>query len=909
MKDIRNLHTKGVFKLLETSSKGLTTDEAKSRFSKYGPNVLVEKKHKSIFYKFLLHFKDLFSVLLIIAGILSIIDGMWDMGSMIFTVVLINTVFSLFQEWRAEKAMETLRRWVPEYAKVFRDGELKKILVKELVPGDVIVLEEGDRIPADGRLIEAFDLMVNNVPLTGESEPQLRNAKIFKAINTAYFDTPNLVFMSTSVAKGCGKAVVSATGMNTKFGEIAGLTQEIGEQQSPLQKEIAYTARYDFILSIVVGSIFLLVSLVWLHLSIYSSILFMIGVMISLVPEGLQVTVSSALAINVLKMAKENVLVKQLDAVQTLGSVTVICTDKTGTITKGEMTVKKIWVPNEVVKVSGVGYTPSGKFTYNGKTLEKDESHRIEKLLEISAICNSAKVEQPSDTNRSWNIIGDPTDGALLVATMKYGINVQNLLEKKPVAKMIPFDSKRKMMTTIHKNGDRVFVYTKGAPRNILSICDKIIVNNHIENLAGKNLQSVEARIHEFANEGLRVIAMSYKEIKENHGINGKKVETKMIFVGLAAMEDPPRPEVQEAVRMAKQAGIKTVIITGDYGPTAQAIATEVGIVDSAKCRIVRGIDLETKSDQEIVEEVRKGNVIFARVSPEQKLRIVTVLKKNGEIVAVTGDGANDAPPLKEADIGIAMGASGTDVAREAADIILLDDSFASIVKAVESGRVIYENIRKFILYVFSHNWAELIPFILYALFNIPLPMLVVHILAIDLIIDVIPSLALSREPPEAGIMKEPPRSKKERLFSTKVMLRSCYIGLIIAAGIMIACLNTWSMGGWHLGMQLDPKSTLYIKGTTMVFAGIVIGQIGNVLASRTNKTSIFKTSLTNNKWIWFGIIAQISLIVSMVYIPLLQKFLSTTALNLNDWITLAFIACTVIFAEEIRKWFARRLS
>jgi len=635
----------------------------------------------------------------------------------------------------------------------------------------------------------------------------------------------------------------------------------------------------------------------------------MIGVMISLVPEGLQVTVSSALAINVLKMAKENVLVKQLDAVQTLGSVTVICTDKTGTITKGEMTVKKIWVPNEVVKISGVGYIPSGKFTYNGKTLEKDESHRIEKLLEISAICNSAKVEQPSDTNRSWNIIGDPTDGALLVAAMKYGINVQNLLEKKPVAKMIPFDSKRKMMTTIHKNGDRVFVYTKGAPRNILSICDKIIVNNHIENLAGKNLESVEARIHEFANEGLRIIAMTYKEIKENHGINGKKIETKMIFVGLVAMEDPPRPEVQEAVRMAKQAGIKTVIITGDYGPTAQAIATEVGIVDSEKCRIVRGIDLETKSDQEIVEEVRKGNVIFARVSPEQKLRIVTVLKKNGEIVAVTGDGANDAPPLKEADIGIAMGASGTDVAREAADIILLDDSFASIVKAVESGRVIYENIRKFILYVFSHNWAELIPFILYALFNIPLPMLVVHILAIDLIIDVIPSLALSREPPEAGIMKERPRSIKERLFSTKVMLRSCYIGLIIAAGIMIACLNTWSMGGWHLGMQLDPKSTLYIKGTTMVFAGIVIGQVGNVLASRTNKTSIFKTSLTNNKWIWFGIIAQISLIVSMVYIPLLQKFLSTTALNLSDWITLAFIACTVIFAEEIRKWFARRLS
>ncbi len=899
---------KKVFEVLETSPSGLTSKESSRRLVKYGPNILIEKKKSPLIYSFFSHLKDLFSVLLLFASLLAAFSNMLDLGIIIFVVVLVNTFFSIFQEWRAEEAMKTLKSWMPMNAKVFRDGELKKIMGKDLVPGDVIVLEEGDRVPADGRLIEAFDLWTNNVPLTGESEPQPRTTKPIKNLDTTYLDVPNLVFMSTSVAKGQGKAVVINTGMSTKFGQIAGLTQEIKDEQSPLQKEIAHTAKYDFIIALTVGIIFFLVSLVWLKLSFIDGMIFMIGVMVACVPEGLQVTVSSALAINVLNMAKENVLVKRLSSVQTLGSVTVICTDKTGTITKGEMTVKKIWVPNKVVNISGVGYTPNGKFTYNGKILKKDESKSIEKLLEISALCNSAKLEPPSNKNKSWNIIGDPTDGALLVASMKYGFDVQTLLTQKPIVDLIPFDSKRKRMTTICKNCNKIFVYTKGAPRDILSICDKIVVNDHIEKLTEKNLQSVESRIHEFANEGLRVIAMSYKEIKGNH-CTKKKIETEMIFVGLAAMEDPPRSEVQEAVRIAKQAGIKTVIITGDYGPTAQAIATEVGIVDAKKCRIIRGVDLETKTDLQIVEEVRKGNVIFARVSPEEKLRIVRVLKKNGEIVAVTGDGANDAPPLREADIGIAMGASGTDVAREASDMILLDDSFASIVKAVESGRAIYDNLRKFIIYVFAHNWAELIPYILYVLFNLPLPLLVVQILSIDLGIDVIPSLALSREPPEVGIMKEPPRSIKKQLFDMKAILRSLYVGLIIAIGAMFGCLHVWSVGGWHLGMQLDPNSIVYIKGTTMTLAGIVIAQVGNVLASRTSKLSIFKTGIKGNKWIWIGIASQILMLSVIIYVPLIQKFFHTTALTIMDWMILAPLPFIVIFAEEVRKWFARKIK
>lgn len=903
-----------VFNDLKTSTNGLTSEEAKSRLKQYGVNKLFEKRQIPFVHKFLTHLKDLFGILLLVAAILSYISGSPELALIILAVVFVNIFVSMFQESRAEKAIATLKNWMPEYAKVIRDGELQKISVREIVPGDIIFLEEGDRVPADARLIEAFDLWTNNVPLTGESEPQPRVAEAVKTIEKAYLYSPNLVFMSTSVAKGKGKAVVYATSMSTQFGKIASLTQTIREEESPLQKEIAITAKYDFIIAVVVGAVFFAASLLFLHVSLPTSIFFMIGVMVACVPEGLQVTVSSALAINVLKMVKQNVLVKRLSAVQTLGSVTVICTDKTGTITKGEMTVNKLWVKDKVIEVSGLGYKPVGDFTLNNQPLNEGETTSLEKLLEIAALCNGAKIDPPSDRSKNWSVIGDPTDGALLVAALKYGLNIQDELVEKPIIDILPFSFERKRMTTVHKlNGD-IHIYTKGAPRNILDVCSKVLVDSKVEDLNEENMTWIESRIHEFANEGLRVIAVAYKKMPKTEYTKGVEVEKDLIFVGLAAMRDPPRTEVKDAVLKAKQAGIKTVIITGDYGPTAEVIAQEVGIVEKECCQIIRGVDLEDLSDQTIIDEVKKGNVIFARVSPEQKLRIVKVLKKSGEVVAVTGDGANDAPSLKEADIGVAMGASGTDVAREAADIVLLNDSFASIVKAVESGRAIYENIRKFIVYVFSHNWAELIPYVLYAVLAIPLPLLVVQVLAIDLAIDVIPSLALSREPPEAGIMLEPPRSIKERLFTTKVFARSLYIGTIIAVGAMIGCISVWMAGGWHFGMILTPDSPfytsgVYAKGVTMTFAGIVVAQAGNVLASRTSKQSIFKTSISNNKWIIVGIIAQLSILAFLIYVPLMQQFFGTTALNLTDWLFLLTLAIAVVIAEEIRKLIVRKIS
>lgn len=898
---------KEVFADLNTSKDGLTSEESALRLKKYGYNKLTEKRQLPLIHKFIKYLKDYFAILLLVAAILSYISGTIELALIILGVVFVNIFVSIFQEFRAEKALKTLKSWMPEYAKVIRDGELKKISVQDIVPGDLICLEEGDRVPADARVIEAFDLWTNNVPLTGESEPQPRVAETVKAVEKAYLYAPNLVFMSTSIAKGQGKAIAFATGMSTQFGRIASLTQSIQEEDSPLQQEIALMAKYDFFIALVVGTGFFFASFLFLHVPFATSIFFMIGVMVCCVPEGLQVTVSSALAINVLKMVKQNVLVKRLSAVQTLGSITIICTDKTGTITKGEMTVNKLWVKDRVIEVSGLGYMPIGDFTINDEPLHVGERKSLDKLLEIAALCNGAKVEPPSGRNRNWSVIGDPTDGALLVTALKYGQIVEELVNEKPTIDILPFSFERKKMSTVHElNGD-VLVYTKGAPRNIIDLCNRVLIDDKEEPLTQENLDWIEQIIHEFANEGLRVIAAAYKKIPKAD-YKKEEAEKELVFVGLAGMRDPPRAEVKGAVLKAKEAGIKTVIITGDYGPTAQAIAQEVGIAEE-NCRIVRGTDLEELSDSGILDEVKNGAVIFARVSPEQKLRIVKVLKASGAVIAVTGDGANDAPSLKEANIGIAMGASGTDVAREAADIVLLNDSFASIVRAVESGRAIYENIRKFVVFVFAHNWAQLVPYVLYATLAIPLPLLVVQVLAIDLAIDVVPSLALSREPPEAGIMQEPPRSIKERMFTRGVFLRSLYIGLLIGGSAMFACVTTWIAGGWQFGIPLSPNDPVYIKGVTMTFAGIVLGQVGNVIACRTNKQSSFKISIARNKWIIMGIAAQILILSLLVYAPPMQGLFGTTGLGITDWLYLLLITLAVISVEEVRKFIVRKMS
>jgi magnesium-transporting ATPase (P-type) len=907
--DVSRLPVEEVYSTFGTSPSGLSAGDVRQRLERHGPNVLVERKGETVGHKFFVSIRDLFSVLLIVAAVLAVVSGELRLSVVILAVVMVNTIMSVFQEWRAERAMEALRNWMPLATKVMRDGELRMVPARELVPGDVIALEEGDRIPADARVVECYELWVNNVPLTGESEPRPRTAEHSPVSSDKSLDVPNFVFMSTTVARGSGRAVVLATGMGTRFGQIAGLTQQIPDEPSPLQEEIARTAKYDFVIAIAVGFAFLLASVLWLHVSLAKGILFMIGVMISCVPEGLQVTVSTALTISMVKMAKENVLVKRLSAVQTLGSVTVICTDKTGTITKGEMTVTRIWVPGRDVRVSGAGYEPDGGLQSSGVLLDPGDVPAVDRLLEACVACNAARVEPPTDEVKAWHVIGDPTDGALLVAAMKDGVHGKAVLARAPIVHKLPFDSERKRMTTVHRVAGGLASYTKGAPRSIIDRSTHIEQDGVRGPLEGEALEALERKVHELAGEGLRVVAVARRELPADAVLAEADLERDLTVLGLVAMRDPPRPEVKDAVERAKRAGIKVVIITGDYGPTAQVIAQDVGIVSRERVRVIRGIELGSMDDHRIAEEVRRGDVIFARVSPDQKHRIVKALKAAGEVVAVTGDGANDAPSLREADIGVAMGASGTDVAREAADMVLLDDSFASIVKAVESGRAAYENVRRFIVYAFSHNWAELIPYLLYIVLAIPLPLLVVQILAIDLMIDVIPSLALSREAPEPGIMLEPPRSVKERIFHRRAVARSLFTGLIIAVGVMGACLATWHAGGWNYGQQLAADDPVYMRGTTIVFAGIAIAQIGTMLALRTTRASLLSVGLRSNSWIWASMVAQIGIVSALVFVPAAGAFFGTVPLTTVDYAFLVALAVLVLFADESRKAVMRLLG
>jgi Ca2+-transporting ATPase len=885
-----------IFEELKTSSMGLNSEEAKKRLELYGPNVIVEKRKRKLLQKFISNFLDPFALLLFAAASLCVMSDMILMGIVIFAITIINVILSVFQEWRAEKAVEKLRAWMPEYAKVIRDGRVMKIPLKEIVPGDVILLDEGSKVPADAVLVEAYDLWTSNVPLTGESIPQPKSVDTDGNEYNFSIDAPNVVFMGTSVVKGSGKAVVVSTGMKTRFGGIVELTEEIEEEESPFQKEIARMAKYDLGIAVLVGFTFFAIGLLILKLDLMNDILFMIGTMIALVPEGLQITVSTALAMSILDMVKCNVLVKRLSSTQTLGSVTFVCMDKTGTITTGQMTVSKIWVYDKIIEVTGVGYSPLGDFLYDGKKLEEDLP-ALDMLMEACTLCNNSALEPPSDTKRTWEIIGDPTDGALLVAALKYGMDRQSLAIDKELVKKIPFDPSKRRMTVVYRSGAKTIAYTKGSPRSVLSACSCIFVNGRRENMDTSRRMRIEEMIKNFGGEGLREIAVAFKEISSEEF----NLDEGFIFLGLVGLIDPPRPEIRDFVEKAKRAGIKILIITGDYGPTAKAIAKMAGIV-SDDAKIIRGVDMEAMSDHEILSELRRGDVILARVSPEQKLRIARILKKGGEVVAMVGDGVNDAPSLKEADIGIAMGLSGTDVAREVADMILLDDSFTSIVKAIEAGRAIYENIKKFVAYVFTHNWAELIPYLLYVIMGIPLPLTVAQILAIDLGIDVLPSLALSREPPEEAIMEGGPRDRKERLFDRSVALKSLFIGIVIATGAMIGCLMTWLKGGWRWGTPLDSRSHVYIKGVTMTFAGIVVGQIGNLLTCRSRRASILKMKFANSKWLFFAIAIQLFILFLIIYIAPLQVVFTTTALELQDWAYLAMIGISVIVIDELRK-------
>jgi magnesium-transporting ATPase (P-type) len=919
--DIRRLTRSPMNQLyaeLGTGPNGLSTADADQKLREHGPNILPKARKTPLSHKAIVQFKNLFNVLLIVAAILSFFTG-WtshDMGSVqmglaILLVVIISVLFSMFQEHRAERAIEALRQLVPDNVKAVRDGKVTQLSASRIVPGDIIALEEGDKVPADARLISAFQLSIDNSILTGESDPQTRHDTCDEAEACVTEDITNLVFAGTTVASGSGTAVVLATGSKTRFGEIVGIAHAIEEPLSPLQKEINYTARLNFVVAIVISVLFLVIAWQFLHLRFSESVLFMIGVMVCLVPEGLQVTLTLSLALSSLAMSKHNVVVKRLSSVETLGSATVICTDKTGTITEGQMTVRKIWMSGEVFDVSGEGYEPEGEIFLKGQELVASDREDLHALCYVAALDNKATLVPPLDRRKyRWTAVGDSTDAALLVLAAKSGLDPKKTLEEQPRIGMIDFDSKRKMMTSVHESKDGVVTaYVKGAGNEVLSRCEWALWGDQVIAMTPDFAEKIRAQIDDFAREAYRVIALARRNLPGKvEKYESASVEADLTFVGLVAILDPPRRDVAQAVSKARNAGIKVVMLTGDHQLTADAIARNVGIITSTDSSVISCERLAERTDEELSRILNTPELVFARVTPEQKLRIVRILKEKGETVAVTGDGVNDAPALLEADIGIAMGITGTDVARESADMVLLDDNFASIVGGVEVGRSVFDNLKKFIVYVFGHNWAELLTFIVFVLLQTPLPLAVVGVLAIDLLLEIPPSISLTMEPPEPGIMDRQPRSRSSRLFDIRTLARSCYIGTLIGMAAVFWCFTAWSGGGWSLGESTISDKAVYMKGTTVVLVGIMAGQLGNLFATRTNIRSTFTLSLTRNRWLLPSIAAELMILVAIVYVSFIQPVFGTAALQPIEWLYLFSFAPVILLLEEARKLYVRRV-
>ncbi|MDD3718714.1 MAG: cation-transporting P-type ATPase [Actinomycetota bacterium] len=912
--EIHRLNAEEVYELLETSPQGLSAEEARARLERYGPNEITKMKGIPLWKKFVSHFTHFFAILLWVGGVLSFIADQAALGYAIIAVIFINAIFTFVQEYKAEKATEALQKLLPPMATVIRDGEEMEVEAAHLVPGDLMVLREGDHISADARLISSAELRTNNSALTGESEPVRRNANPVLEEDVSLTDRLNLVFTGTAVAIGSGRALAFATGMNTEFGKIAAMTQAVEEEESPIQLQMARITRFVAVIALGLGVLFFLLGQFVVKLPFADNMIFAIGIIVANVPEGLLPTVTLSLAMATQRMAKRNALVKKLSSVETLGSTTVICTDKTGTLTQNEMTVRSLWTPWMEVSVSGVGYAPEGKFLHAGngsggrqRKLSAQEMTKLKTTLKTAVLCNSSRLAR-GDKEGSYKIIGDPTEGALLVLGEKGGVGSAVAAEESRRVAELPFDSTRKMMTVICEEDQGRTAYCKGAPNVVLERCSHILTADGVREMRPEDRDRIRGANDAYARSALRVLALAFRELPpEFKRYEIEATEMDLTFAGLAAMMDPPRPEVEEAIGKCHTAGIRVIMITGDYGLTAESIARRIGLVEG-QARIITGPDLESMSDEELSSHLAGEEVLFARVSPEHKMRIAQVLKGMGEVVAMTGDGVNDAPALKAADIGVAMGITGTDVAREAAEMILVDDNFASIVAAVEEGRAIFDNIRRFITYILASNIPEIVPFILFVMFKIPLPLTIIQILAIDLGTDLLPALALGTERPEPGIMSRPPRSSQEKLLNMRVLLRAYgFLGPLQALVCMLGYLYVF---GWKWGEELwrikEADPIIYVKATTMSLTGIVMTQIGNGFACRTNLESIFKVGFLSNRLYLLGIATELSLQVLIVYVPFLNKAFETAPIAWSDWLFLVPFIPICLVADEIRKLMLR---
>jgi len=897
--------------------------EAGNRLQRFGSNVIRKVKGKPLWVRFLANFTHLMAILLWAGGIVGFMAHMPQLGLAIWMVNLINGSFSFWQEFKAEKATEALRKLLPSYARVLRDGTEQRILAEELVPGDVMLIAEGDRISADGRLVKESELRVDQSTLSGESHPVRKMSEPVMREDFVRAELPNLVFAGTTVTSGSGIAVVFATGMETTFGEIAHLTQSVGEELSPLQKEMGRVTKVVTFLATSIGVFFFVMAILLAGVNLTESFIFAMGMIVAFVPEGMLPTVTLALAMGVQRMARRHALIKRLSAVETLGSTTVICTDKTGTLTQNEMTVRDLWLAGQRLTATGVGYAPQGKIVDDGRVVqiaggetsasiaqERHNDEDVRQLLVAAGLCNNARLLPPNE-HPHWTILGDPTEAALRVVASKGGIDLEAEARRALRIRELPFDSRRKRMSTIHQAQDSCLVYTKGAPKEVLALCTQIRWDGQELALDGALRSKIMQANDEYARNGLRVLAIAQRrlavpssQVGDTTNHTPETIERELTFLGLAAMMDPPRPEVAEAVKLCHSADVRIIMITGDYGLTAETIARRIGILRTPHPRIITGVDLDSMDDQ-VLKEALREEVIFARVAPEHKLRVVSALKEMGEIVAVTGDGVNDAPALKKADIGVAMGLAGTDVAREAADMILTDDNFASIVSAIEEGRAVYTNIRKFAVYVFNSNMAEAVPFIvmLFSRGLVPLPLTVMQVLSIDLGTDMMPAIGLGAELPEAGVMNRPPRSQKESLLNARTLAKALlWYGMIESVASMSAYFFLNWLHGWPATPLATEGTLLYRMATTMTLAGVVATQVGAVFGCRTDRQSIFRIGFLSNRLVLLGIAVELALLGLLVYTPFLHSLFNTAPLGLREWAYLFAWAPVIFLLDELRK-------
>lgn len=893
---------------MNSTKAGLTEAEVKSRLAKYGKNVIAATKKQSLLKVFLTNFTSMMAILLWVAGLIALMTGTPELGIAIWLVNLINGVFSFWQQYRAQQATSALQKMLPSYVKVMRAGQTNKILAADLVPGDIVLLNSGDNIPADGRLLSADSLEVNQSSLTGESitvnkETDPQTDAVLK--NAGKYAEANLVYEGTSVVNGSGSFVVLATGMHTEFGQIASLTTSVAAVKSPLQKELDILTRQLSLIAIVIGALFFVAAVFFVGYPWPKAFIFALGMIVAFIPEGLLPTVTLSLAMAVQKMAKKNALVKHLNSVETLGETTVICSDKTGTLTKNEMTIEKVWLPTDDYTVSGTGYEPNGIVTKAGKKIDLAQEHDLLQLIRIASLCNDSAIEEKDN---HYQLVGSPDEGSLLILAAKADYDLRDERKNYPRYNELPFDSKRKRMSTIHQNNGQNYVFTKGGITEVLSCCQSYLKNGQVIPLTEAVKKEILAKNDDFAKEGLRTLAFADRILQTTTNLTIENCEQNLTFVGITASQDPPRENVMEAIQRCHDASIRIIMVTGDYGLTAKSIARKIGIVKGADVRVITGDDLANMSDSKLKENLTH-EVIFARVAPEQKYRVVSLLQSLGEIVASTGDGVNDAPALKKADIGIAMGITGTDVAKEAADMILTDDNFTSIVNAIEEGRTVYNNIRKFLLYILNSNMPEAVPSLLFLLSKgmIPLPLTVMQILTIDLGTDMLPALGLATEQTEPGTMKKPPRKRTEHLLTKQIILKAfAWYGLLASIISIGAYFFVNHLNGWPT-TALATDGTVYAMATTMTLAAIVFCQIGAVFNCRTAEQSLFKIGFFSNKRILGGICFEVILIACLMYVPFLQKLFGTTGIQLQDWLFLICIPLPLIIIEEIRKKMIRK--